>query len=370
LALTIPIADPGRWFTAHASDVAAVHADVVASGQYILGPQVEAFEREFAEFCQAEHAIAVASGTDALILSLSALNVAGAEVITSAHTAIATIAAIERAGATPVLADIDPLSCCLDPRSVARLIGSRTHAIVAVHMAGHPADLAALGELIADAGVVLVDDCAQAHGARVGGRPVGGIGAAGAFSFYPTKNIGAMGDGGAIVTSDSQLAEKLRQLRQYGWNTDRVCEFSGYNSRMDDLQAAVLRLKLREFDALFQRRQFIAQQYTEALAGSATMVAPRVGTGLTHAFHLYTIEAQQREGLHAFLADRDIQSVRYYERPSYRHPVYAGLRRDGDMHGVEALYVRQLSIPVYPELTDTEVAKVCNALSDWVGSEA
>jgi dTDP-4-amino-4,6-dideoxygalactose transaminase len=367
--MTIPIADPGRWFTAHAAEVAVAHADVVASAQYILGPQVQAFEREFAAFCQANHAIAVASGTDALILSLSALEVAGAEVITSAHTAIATIAAIERAGATPVLADIDPHSCCLDPESVATLISTRTRAIVAVHMAGHPADLDALYPIVTDTPIALVEDCAQAHGARIGGYPVGALGGLGAFSFYPTKNIGAMGDAGAIVTNDGQLAEKVRQLRQYGWNADRVCELSGYNSRMDDLQAAILRLKLGQFDALFQRRQMIARRYSAALEHSKSTSGPRTTKGVTHAFHLYTIKARQRDQLQAFLADRGIQSVRYYERPSYCHPVYTGLHRADNMHAVEALYDSLLSIPVYPELTDEEVATVCKALSDWVGSE-
>jgi dTDP-4-amino-4,6-dideoxygalactose transaminase len=340
------------------------------SGQYILGPQVQAFEEEFAAWCQADHAVAVASGTDALVLILHALGVAGGEVITSAHTAVATLAAIERAGGTPVLADIDPVSRCLDPRSVRRLVGGRTRAVVVVHIYGHPADLEALGALVAGTGIALVEDCAQAHGAAIGGRPVGALAVAGAFSFYPTKNLGAMGDAGAVVTNDAELAHTIRGLRQYGWNRDRVCEYSGHNSRMDEVQAAVLRLKLDSLTTTVERRRWIAARYDNALRDSRSITSPRVAPGASHAYHLYVVEAEQREALEAFMSERGIETMRHYALPSYRHPAYQDVRRDGEMSKLEKLYRMIVSIPVFAELTDGEVDVICGALRDWTALEA
>jgi len=363
--VSIPIADPGRWYRAHAQDVAAAQAAVIDSGRFILGPEVQAFEAEFAAFCDAPHAVAVGSGTDALTLSLMALDVAGGEVITSAHTAIATVAAIERAGAVPVLADIDPRTRCLHPGAVESLLGPATRAVVAVHLYGHPAAVDELSALVAGSGVALVEDCAQAHGARTGGRPVGALAAAGAFSFYPTKNLGAMGDAGAVVTADAGLADRVRRLRQYGWDGEGISRVSGINSRMDDLQAAVLRLKLALLgDSVLRRRQ-IARRYTGVLAGNPDITAPAEVGDIEHAYHLYVVECAARDDLEAFLAGRNIGARRYYEQPCYRHPAYAGLGRSASMENLEAIQGSLLALPVFAELTEAEVDTVCAALAEW-----
>lgn len=362
--MTIPVADPSRWFRRHAAEVAAAQARVLESGQFILGPEVARFEQEFAAFCAAEHAVAVASGTDALTLALYALGAAGGEVVTSAHTAVATLAAIERAGARPVLADIDASGHCLAPASVQKRLGPDTRAILAVHMHGHPANMAALGELAAVRGVPVVEDASQAHGARIGGAPVGSIGIAGAFSFYPTKTIGGMGDAGAVVTSDPQLARDLRRLRQYGWDDVRISQRSGFNSRMDEVQAALLRLRLRYFDEDFARRQALAARYLQALAGASSITAPAVAPGVTHGFHHFVVQSPEREELARFLASRGIGSARYYEQPVYEHPAYAGLRAAGDFGNTQQLYATMLALPVFPELADDEADRIVQALAE------
>ena len=361
--MTIPVAAPVRWFEQHRQEVASALAGVVSGGQYILGPRVAEFERLFAEFCACPHAVAVASGTDAITLSLRVLEVAGKEVITSAHTATATVAAIECAGATPVLADIDPVTHCLSPASVASLLSPRTRAIVPVHIFGHPADLDGLRAVIGPRDIALVEDCAQAHGARIGDRPVGGIGLAGAFSFYPTKNIGALGDAGAVVTHDECVARQLRQLRQYGWDETRCSQLHGQNSRMDEVQAAILALRLADFPAAFRRRQQIAQRYNEALANHPHVLAPQTAPGATHAFHLYVVRTSRPDALAAQLLAAGIETARHYATPIHRQPAYRDILRAESLRNVERLYETMLSVPIDPELTDQEVDRICEALS-------
>ena len=357
----IPVAAPGRWFEANRELVEDTISRVMESGQYILGPAVETFERRFAEFCGSSHAVAVASGTDALTLALLGLGVTEGEVITGAHTATATLAAIERTGATPVLADIDPISRCLCPASVERLHGKQTRAIVAVHIYGHPADMPRLAELAGRWGVPLVEDCSQAHGASIGGRHVGGHGIAGAFSFYPTKNIGAMGDAGAIVTNDDDLAADLRALRQYGWNAQRESETSGLNSRMDEIQAAILLLKLPQFPRQLRRRRAIANRYLSAIEDSPEVDFPGTLPGHAHAFHLFVVESDTRDELAASLGSCGVATARHYPSPVHRQPAYRNLARDG-LAETERLYRRMLTIPLYPELKDEEIDIVCDAL--------
>lgn len=363
--MTIPVAAPVRWFEQHRQEVATALAGVVSGGQYILGPRVTEFEQLFAQFCACPHAIAVASGTDAITLSLRVLEVAGKEVITSAHTATATVAAIERAGATPVLADIDPVTHCLSAESVASLLSLRTRAIVPVHIFGHPADIDGLRAVIGPRDIALVEDCAQAHGARIGDQPLGGLGLAGAFSFYPTKNIGALGDAGAIVTHDDLLARQLRQLRQYGWDEMRCSQLHGQNSRMDEVQAAILALRLADFPASFRRRREIARRYDAALANHPAVLAPVTAAGATHAFHLYVVQARHRDALAADLRAQGIQTGRHYATPMHRQPAYRTIARAKSLRNVERLYERMLSVPIYPELTDHEVDRICEALSGW-----
>lgn len=363
MELKIPMAAPGRWFNSNASAVQSAVGKVLSSGQFILGPQVKDFETAFARFCHTRHAVAVASGTDAITLILRALDVAGGEVITSAHTAIATLAAIEQAGAKPVLADINPLNRCLHPNSVAALLSPETRAIVAVHMFGHPADMEALSEIAARQDIPLVEDCAQAHGAQFRDSPVGGLGVAGAFSFYPTKNLAAMGDAGMIVCSDEQLASRIFQLRQYGWDAERISQVPGCNSRMDDIQAAILQLRLASFATDFQRRRLIAGKYKDALKHSDCVTAPVELEGSIHAYHVFAIESGKRDQVASALARRGISTALHYPVMAHRHPAYSKLRIEGELPQVNKLYDRMLSIPLYPELTDVEVERVCDALA-------
>lgn len=365
--MKVPIAAPGRWFAAHQDELEGLFSAVCSEGQYIMGPRVAEFESQFADFCQTRHAIAVASGTDALALSLRALGTGGGEVITSAHTAVATIAAIELSGATPVLADIDPVSRCLATDSVASLLSEQTRAIVAVHIFGHPADINELSKLVAGTNITIVEDCAQAHGAALESRPVGGLANAGVFSFYPTKTIGAMGDAGAIVTDSDELAQVLRSLRQYGWDQDRLSRCSGQNSRMDALQAAILCLRLAGFEEEFERRQLIAQRYLDVLALQQHIDAPGTLSDVTHGYHQFVVQCKGRDALAAALADAGVESGRHYIRPVHAHPAYVRLHRADSLAEVEKLYDRMLSIPVYPELEDEEVDVICHTLATWTG---
>lgn len=360
--MSISLAEPRRWFEAHADEVHAALAAVISDGRYMLGPQVARFEQAFAEAQGAAHAVAVASGTDALALTLRALEVAGGEVVTSAHTATATLAAIELAGAQPVLADIEPDSRCLAPTSVASLMGPHTRAIIPVHLYGHPADMAPLLALAAGRGLPVVEDCAQAQGAFLDGRAVGTFGRAGAFSFYPTKNLGALGDAGAVVTDDAALAARLRELRQYGWNEQRQAQQAGTNSRMDELQAAILNLRLTGFPRAMERRRAIAARYSEALAGQPRIRAPRQGPGAQHAWHLYVVECDDRDGLAAHLARAGIGTGIHYPTPAHCQPAYRALRRDGSLPVLAQLTPKILTLPCYPELSDAEVDRVIEAL--------
>lgn len=365
--MRIPIAAPARWFAEYGHELESLISDVCREGVYVLGPRVDAFERQFADFCQTRHVVAVASGTDALTLSLRALGASGGEVITSAHTAIATISAIEMAGATPVLADIHPVSLCIDVKSVATLLTEKTRAIVPVHIFGHPADVIGLRQLVQGTAIAIVEDCAQAHGAKLEGRPVGGLADAGAFSFYPTKTIGAMGDAGAIVTNSDELDRKLRSLRQYGWDRDRMSEYSGQNSRMDALQAAILNFRLAGFEQRFERRQAIAQRYLNALLGQQHIVPPGIGTGVTHGYHQFVVQCKNPDVLAVAMEASGVQSGRHYNYPVHAHPAYSGLRRAESLANVDKLYERMLSIPIYPELTDGEVDVICHFLATWKG---
>ncbi|MCB0320160.1 MAG: DegT/DnrJ/EryC1/StrS family aminotransferase, partial [Bdellovibrionales bacterium] len=259
---TIPTANPQACFLQHKSEYLEAIERVIESGWYILGQEVKSFEREFAEYCGATHAIGVANGTDAVSLALQALGVGpGSKVITVSHSAVATVAAIERIGAIPVFCDIDTTRRTLDPSQLTSLIDEHTRAIVPVHIYGQPADIESICAIAKQNNLVVVEDCAQAHGAYIGDRHVGTFGDAAAFSFYPTKNLGAIGDGGAIITSNERVASEIRALREYGWRERYISSIPGTNSRLDELQAAVLRIGLRHLPGKIERRRFIASQY-------------------------------------------------------------------------------------------------------------
>ncbi len=364
----IPVANPLAQYLAHRAEVDEAIGRVLAGGRYILGPEVEAFEAEFAAYVGVRFGIGVASGTDALVLALRAAGVGpGDEVVTVSHTAVATVAAIELAGARPVLVDIEPDYYTLDPARLERAIGPRTRAVVPVHLYGQPADLGPILEVARRYGLRVVEDCAQAHGAVYRGRRVGAWGDLGAFSFYPTKNLGGFGDGGMVVTDDPELAGRVRLLREYGWAERYVSSVAGFNSRLDELQAAVLRVKLRHLEADNRRRAEIAARYDAGLAGTAVR-PPKVRPGATHVYHLYVVRSGRREELRAFLARRGVGTAVHYPVPVHLQPAYRGrVRVAGSLAETERAAREVLSLPIYPELTDGEVATVIESIRAFGG---
>jgi dTDP-4-amino-4,6-dideoxygalactose transaminase len=336
--------------------------EVLSSGWYVLGPQVRAFEDEFAAWLGVPDAVGVASGTDALLLALRACQVGpGDEVIVPSHTAVATVAAVELAGARPVFADIQIDTFTLDPDAVAAALTPRTRAIVAVHLYGQAADLDALAALARRHGLALVEDCAQAHGARCQDRMAGTVGDIAAFSFYPTKNLGAVGDGGLVASHRPELLERVRSLRQYGWRERYISDEPGYNSRLDELQAALLRVKLRRLDGWNQQRQALAARYDELLAGSAVSM-PFVAPGNQHVYHLYVVRSPQRDALQAHLTERGIGSAIHYPVPVHLQPAYRHLAPAGSLPVTERAAAEILSLPLYPQLPEEHVEQVARSI--------
>lgn len=335
---------------------------VLHSGWYILGPELEAFEAGFAAWHGTEHAVGVANGTDAIELALRALGIGpGDEVITVSHTAVATVCAVERAGATPVLVDVDEATFTMDPAAAAAAVTPRTRAIVPVHLYGQPADMGALVALASRHGLALVEDCAQAHGARLGGRLVGTFGHLAAFSFYPTKNLGALGDAGAVITGDAGLAEKLRRLRHYGQTVRYRHEERGVNSRLDEMQAALLRAKLAHLAAHTGARRRLAGRYGAGLEG---VIPPAVRPGAEHVFHLYVVRHPRRDALMAALSEQGIGTLIHYPIPVHRQAAYADLGyAPGTLPVTERIAGEILSLPLYIGLTEQNVDTIVEAVN-------
>lgn len=360
-------ANPRAQYDAHAEEIDAAMARVLRGGRYILGEEVASFEKEFAATLGVAHAIGVGSGTDALHLALRAAGIgAGDEVITVSHTAVATVAAVEMAGATPVLVDIDPILYTIDPARIAEAITERTRAIIPVHLYGGAADLDAVFDIARRRSLKVIEDCAQSHGATIRGRRTGAIGDAGTFSFYPTKNLGAIGDGGMIVTADDGIAAAARLLRQYGWEERYVSRIAGWNSRLDELQAAVLRVKLRHLDHDNRRRRGIAAAYTDGLRGTA-LTLPATRPDSEHAFHLYVVRSLQRDRLAGFLHERGVGTLVHYPVPVHLQPAYSGRLGSRPLPETERAAREVLSLPMYPELRDDEVQQVIKAIHDLEG---
>jgi len=343
-------------------DAAAVRAAidrVVSGGWYILGPEVEAFEREFAAASGAAHAVAVGNGTDAIALTLRALGIGGGdEVITTPLSAAFSALAILMAGARPVFADVDPARLTIDPRRIEQAIGPRTRAILPVHLYGQAADIAAIAEIAARRGLALVEDCCQAHLATAGGRPVGTIGVAGAFSFYPTKNLGALGDGGAVVTNEAALAGRLRRLRNGGQAGRYRHEEPGVNSRLDELQAAILRAKLPFLPAWTARRKALAARYRRQLAGAVHAV-PECDAG--HVYHLFVVRTSARGELQAHLSARGVETLIHYPVPIPRMPAMAHVD-PADCPVAARACDEILSLPLHPAMADEDVDDVADAV--------
>ena len=356
----ILVADPKANYLAHKAEIDAAIQRVLDSGRYILGDEVAAFEQEFARYIGAADAVGVANGTDALELALRAVGIGpGDEVITVSHTAVATVAAVALTGATPVLVDVDSKSFTLDPNRLVQAITPKTRAIVPVHLYGHPAAMPAIMEIAGQHRLTTIEDCAQAHGASINGRTAGSWGHAAAFSFYPTKNLGALGDGGAVVTGDASVAARVRKLREYGWRERQVSEREGFNSRLDELQAAVLRVKLRYLDAENQHRRRLAAAYEVALR-ETTIKLPSVAPGAEHVYHQYVVRSAHRDNLRAMLEKQAVGTLIHYPLPVHRQPAYRHLRADCPV--TDAVSGEILSLPMHAQLTMKEVEHVCQLI--------
>jgi len=371
----IPQTDPKANYLAHREAIDQAMRDVLLGGWYILGSKVNAFEEAFARYTGCNYAVGVASGTDAIELALRAIGVGpGHVVFTVSHTAVATVVGVERSGAMPVLVDIDPATYTMDPQSLRRAIeavkasppdGATAKAIVVVHLYGHPADMGAICEIARQHDLAVVEDCAQGHGASWEKRPVGSIGQVGAFSFYPTKNLGAIGDGGAITTNDAEIAERCRMLREYGWRQRYVSEIRGVNSRLDELQAAILLAKLQFLNADNARRRLVAEYYDQQIT-NPRIARPTGAAGCGHVYHQYVVRCEQRDDLRQYLRDRGVGTLIHYPQPVHAQPAYRGrLAAVVPLPETERAAGQVLSLPIYPELEPDSAVAVAGAVNGW-----
>jgi dTDP-3-amino-3,4,6-trideoxy-alpha-D-glucose transaminase len=338
---------------------------VIDRGWFVLGPEVEAFEQEFAAASGAPHSVGVGSGTDAISLTLRALGVGpGDEVITSPLSAVFTALAIAAVGARPVFADIDPRRLTIDPARIEPLVGPRTRAIVPVHLYGQPADMAGVERVASRHGLAIVEDCCQAHLATAGGRPVGTIGAAGAFSFYPTKNLGALGDGGAVITRDAALDDRIRRLRNGGQRGRYEHDQFGVNSRLDEIQAAVLRARLPHLKAWTSRRRHLAARYRTGLQGTVVEVPPECDSG--HVYHLFVVRASDRDRFQGQLAAEGIETLVHYPMPIPRQQAFADTA-PADCPIAARVCAEVLSLPLHARLSDDDLDCVVSAVKGHDG---
>jgi dTDP-4-amino-4,6-dideoxygalactose transaminase len=338
---------------------------VVSSGRLILDREVAAFEEEFAAYCGAAHCVGVGNGLDALAIALKVQGVRpGDEVIVPGHTFIASWLAVSQIGAVPIGADVDPNSFNLDPDGIEAALSPRTVAIMPVHLYGNPAAMDEINRVAARHRLFVLEDAAQAHGARYRSRPAGSLGDAAGFSFYPTKNLAALGDGGAIVTNDARLAERARQYRNYGSTAKYVHDIAGANSRLDELQAAFLRVRLRRLDDENARRREIAAAYRERLAGIEGLLLPAADRDCEHVHHLFVVRTRQRDALAAGLAARGIGTMIHYPCPPHLQPAFADAALRAPLPVSEALAGEVLSLPLWPALTENQLDYIAAAVRE------
>lgn len=359
---TIPAFEYRQGLAGQRSEILEAIARVLDSGSLILGPEVAAFEREFANFVGARYAIGTSSGTDALIVALRALSIGpGDEVITVANGPVPTVAAIRAVGATPRFVDVDAANLQLAPEKIGAAINSRTRCVLPIHLYGWPAPLERIAEICRAHGLALVEDCAQAHGTRVGQQHAGTLGDIGCFSFYPTKNLGAFGDAGMCVTADAGLAAKIREQTCYGFRGDRIAESEGLNCRLDELQAACLRVRLRHLAVALAARQRIAGRYRRELAGTGLPMLPPAEHG-TSAWHQFILRVPQRAAWLEWFNQQRIQVGIHYATPVHRMPAYAWLGYpEGSLPETERACREVLSLPIYPELSDQQIDRIVAA---------
>ena len=361
--MRISLADPRSGYLAYQEEIDAAIARVLAEGQYILGPEVEVFEKEFARFVAGQNVVSTGNGTDAIELVLRALNIgAGDLVVTTSNTAVATVAAIELSGARALLVDVDERTLTISPEQIeaafSRRDSNRIKAVIPVHLYGQPADLPRIVEILSRHNVILVEDCAQAHGATINQKAVGTWGTASAFSFYPTKNLGALGDGGAVVAKDPALTNRLRELREYGWKTRYVSEHPGMNSRLDSLQAAILRVKLRHLEEENSRRIEIAHRYEHGL-NDLDLILPAMLANCRHVFHQYVIRSSSREALIQHLQSQGIGCGVLYPVPIHNQPAYRErVEIASQLTVTERAAQTLMCLPVHPWLSDEQVEEI------------
>jgi dTDP-4-amino-4,6-dideoxygalactose transaminase len=366
IADKIPLANPRRDLARHEAELIEVTRRVISSNSYIGGPEVEKFENSLASSVGAAAAAGLGSGTDSLIFAMQAAGIdRGDEVIVPSHTAGPSVAAIHALSATPVFVDVDYETACLDTAHIAAAIGSRTRAILAVHLYGHPAQLDELARLAATHDVALIEDCAQAQGATFAGKPVGSTGAFGCFSFYPTKNLGALGDGGA-VTGSRQGIELVRKLRTYGWSTPQYSEIPfGRCSRLDELQAGYLNVRLQGLAQDVDARRRIASSYAELLSGLPVEL-PVERSGCRHAYHLYVIKTDRRDALKQHLHEAGIITGIHYPFPAHLQPgLSTNARTAGSLNVTLRLQERILSLPMFATLSDREIERVADGVRSF-----
>jgi len=367
----IPQADPGAGYRAQKAGIDAAVRRALESGWYILGKEGAAFEQEFAAWLGAgQHAVGCANGTDAIALVLRGLGIGpGMTVATVSHTAVATVAAVEMVGATPLLLDIDPDTYTMDSDELVSVLDHPPpglppiRAVIPVHLYGQACDLGPMLAACRESGIPLIEDCAQCHGASLGGARLGTLGTAAAFSLYPTKNLGALGDGGVLATADAELAERIAAIRQYGWKERYISSMVGVNSRLDEVQAAILRVKLTALDAGNARRQAIAEAYDAALAGGP-VAPPARRDGAGHVFHQYVLRCADRAAVQARLKAQGIGTGIHYPVPVHLQSAYRDRTPLGPAGCAETARAAEevLSLPMYPELTDAQVERICAAL--------
>ncbi len=341
---------------------------VFDSGWFILGKEVEAFEKEFAAYSGSQFGVGVGNGTDALHLALRALGVGpGDEVALPVNTACPTAIAVTSCGATPVFVDVDPITSTLDPVDLESRLTPETRAIIPVHLYGFPADMDRILEIANHRAIPVLEDCAQAHGSRYGDRQVGTMGALAAYSFYPSKNLGAYGDAGMVTTLDPELAHRVQMLRNYGQSRRYHHDVIGFNSRLDEIQAAMLRVKLKHLERWIENRRHLAACYTRGLAGSGVEV-PEMPDHGRHTYHLFVIRTDDREGLEAHLAEENIQTLVHYPIPLHEQKAFEDLGYSrGDFPVAEELAPRILSLPLFPELREWEVDRIVNSVRRFHG---
>ncbi|MBI5250279.1 MAG: DegT/DnrJ/EryC1/StrS family aminotransferase [Desulfomonile tiedjei] len=366
----VPFLDLKAQYRVIADEIRQAVDRVLESGRFTLGPEVEAFEQEFAAYCGTKHAVGVNSGTSALHLALLAAGVApGHEVITVPMTFVATVAAIGYAGAIPVFVDVDPQFYTMDPEKIESAITERTKAIVPVHLYGQPAEMDRIIEIAAKHKIAVIEDAAQAHGAEYRGKRVGALGELGAFSFYPGKNLGAYGEGGMVVTNDDKHARTVRMLRDWGTETKYYHELKGFNYRMDAIQGAILRVKLRHLEDWIRSRRILAVRYEERLAATS-LVLPAAMPDARHVYHLYAVRSHHRESLQTALAENNIYTGLHYPVPVHLQKAWSELPyKKGDFPVSERIANEEISLPMFPEMSQEQLEDVCDALCVWASGE-